>query len=178
MKKQTKLLHVGRNPIDHHGIVNPPVYHASTILYPTVAALEEINSKPFDGVSYGLRGTPTTFAFEDAVTELENGFRTIAVCSGLAAVTGPLLAFLKSGDHLLIPDTVYGPTRRFCDTKLSRYQIETTYYDPMIGAGIEELFRDNTKVLFLESPGSLTFEIQDIPTMAKAARNRGIVRPM
>jgi len=175
MKKQTRLLHVGRNPKDNHGVVNPPVYHASTILYPSVAAVEQTIRAPFEGVTYGLRGTPTTFALEDAITELENGFRTIAVCSGLAAVTAPLLAFLKSGDHLLIPDNVYGPTRRFCDTKLSRYQIETTYYDPMIGAGIEGLFRDNTKILFMESPGSLTFEVQDVPAMAAAARSKGII---
>ena len=175
MKKQTKLLHAGRNPKGHHGIVNPPVYHASTILYPTVAAKEEMSRTPYDGVTYGLRGTPTTFAFEDAVTVLENGFRTIAVCSGLAAVTAPLLAFLKSGDHVLIPDNVYGPTRRFCDVNLSRYQIETTYYDPMIGAGIQSLFKDNTKILFMESPGSLTFEVQDIPAMAAAAQAKGII---
>ncbi len=175
MKRQTKLLHAGRHPENHHGIVNPPVYHASTILYPSVAAMEEASRKPFDGVTYGLRGTPTTFAFEDAVSELENGFRTVAVCSGLAAVTAPLLTFLQAGDHLLVPDSVYGPTRRFCDSKLSRYHIETTYYDPMVGAGIADLFRDNSKILFLESPGSLTFEVQDVPAMAALARDRGII---
>ena len=175
MKKRTKLLHTGHNPKDHHGIVNPPVYHASTILYPSVAAMEEIQRTPYDGVTYGLRGTPTTFALEDAITVLENGYRTIAVCSGLAAVTAPLLAFLKSGDHLLVPDNTYGPTRHFCDNNLSRYQIETTYYDPTIGAGIDSLFKGNTKILFLESPGSLTFEIQDIPAMTAAAKNKGII---
>ncbi len=175
MKKRTKLLHAGRNPKDHHGIVNPPVYHASTILYPTVAEMEKISAAPYDNVSYGLRGTPTTFALEDAITELENGFRTIAVCSGLAAVTAPLLAFLKAGDHLLVPDSVYGPTRRFCDAKLSRYQIETSYYDPMIGADIAGLFRDNTKILLMESPGSLTFEVQDVPAMAAVAKEKGII---
>ncbi|HER27125.1 MAG TPA: cystathionine beta-lyase, partial [Rhodospirillales bacterium] len=175
MKKRTRLLHAGRNPTDHHGIVNPPVYHASTILYATVADMEAAGRAPFDGVTYGLRGTPTTFAFQDAVSELEHGYRTIAVCSGLAAVTGPLMAFLKAGDHVLVPDSVYGPTRYFCDRKLSRFEIETTYYDPLAGAAIADQFQDNTRVLFMESPGSLTFQVQDIPAMTAAAKEKGIV---
>ncbi|MDH5747885.1 MAG: cystathionine beta-lyase [Rhodospirillales bacterium] len=174
-KKDTQLTTAGRDPEHNFGIVNPPVYHASTIVHPTVAALEEANLKPFEGVKYGLRGTPTTFALEDAVTALEGGYRSVAVCSGLAAVTAPLLAFLKAGDHLLVSDNIYYPTRKFCDGHLARFGVETTYFDPMIGAGISGLIRDNTRVVFLESPGSLTFEVQDVPAIAAAAREAGAV---
>jgi len=175
MKKQTRLLLAGRKPEDNHGIVNPPVYHASTVTHPTVAALEEAARTPYDGVRYGRRGTNTTFALEDAVTELEGGHRTIAVCSGLAAVTASLTAFLKSGDCVLMSDTVYDPTRAFCDNNLKRYGIETRYYDPTIGAGISELIDERTRVVFLESPGSLTFEVQDVPAIAAAAKDRGAI---
>jgi len=173
MKKETKLLHVGRNPEDHHGIVNPPVYHASTITFPTVAALEKASANPFEGVYYGLTGTPTTFALQEAVAELEGYPHAVAVPSGLAAITAALMAFLKTGEHLLMVDSVYGPTRRFCDDVLARFGVETTYYDPMIGAGIAELMRPETRVVFTESPGSLTFEVQDIPAIAAAAHAGG-----
>ncbi|MBT3238251.1 MAG: cystathionine beta-lyase [Rhodospirillaceae bacterium] len=178
MKKETKLLLAGRNPENNHGIVNPPVYHASTITYPTVADMEHASGTPYEGVRYGLRGTTTTFALEDAVTELEGGYRSIAVCSGLAAVTASLTAFLKTGDRVLMTDTVYDPTRHFCDSNLKRYGIDTHYYDPMIGAGIADLIDDNTRVIFLESPGSLTFEMQDVPAIVAAAKARGIITIM
>ncbi len=174
LKKQTRLLQAGRSPKDNFGIVNPPVYHASTVTWPTIADLEHANKTPYDGVRYGTRGTTTTFALEDAVTELENGYRSIAVCSGLTAVTAPLTAFLSSGDHILMVDSAYGPSRVFCDSNLNRFGIETTYYDPMIGAGIEALVKDNTKLIFLESPGSLTFEVQDVPAIVAVAKSRGI----
>lgn len=167
-RQETLLTHVGRDPFANHGVVNPPVYHASTILYPTLAALEEAERTPYDGTRYGRRGTPTTFALEESVAALEGGYRAIALPSGLAAITTALLAFLATGDHLLMVDTTYGPVRRFCDTLLRGLGIETTYYDPM--ADPAPLFRPNTRVLYLESPGSLTFEVQDIARATAAAR--------
>ncbi len=173
MKKDTRLTHAGLDPHANHGVVNPPVYHASTIVHPTVEALEHADRTPFEGTRYGRRGTPTTFALEQAVAVLEGGYRSIAVPSGLAAITTALMAFLKSGDHLLMVDTTYQPTRRFCDLVLKGFGVETTYYDPM--ADIGPLLRPHTKVVFLESPGSLTFEIQDVPAAAAAARAAGAV---
>ena len=175
MKKDTKILHAGRHPELFHGAVNPPVYHVSTILHPSVAAMEKSGKTPFEGVRYGRFGTPTTFALEEAVAELEGGHRTVATSSGLAAITGALLAFLKTGDHLLMTDTAYFPTRKFCDTVLAGLGIETTYYDPLTGAGIQALMRPNTKVVFTESPGSLTFEVQDVPAIAKVAHDGGAI---
>ncbi len=176
MKRDTIITHAGRRPRENHGIVNPPLYRASTVLYSGLDALEAaMKHREYGKTFYGLSGTPTTFAFEEAVARLEGGFRCRAVGSGLAAITAPLLGFLKAGDHLLMVDTAYGPSRRFCDGMLRRYGVETTYYDPLVGAGIAELFRSNTKVLFLEAPGSHTFEMQDVPAMVAAAKPRGIV---
>ncbi|HYN39053.1 MAG TPA: cystathionine beta-lyase [Rhodospirillales bacterium] len=171
--RETLLTHVGRDPFADHGVVNPPVYHASTILYPTLAALEEGERTPYDGTRYGRRGTPTTFALEKAVAALEGGHRAIAMQSGLAAITTALLAFLGSGDHLLMVDTTYGPVRGFCDVMLKGLGIETTYYDPL--ADPAPLLRPNTRVVYLESPGSLTFEVQDVARAAAAARAAGAV---
>lgn len=173
MKKDTRILHAGRHPEQFHGAVNPPVYHASTILHPSVAAMEKSGKTPFEGVRYGRFGTPTTFALEEAVAELEGGHRTVAMSSGLAAITGALMALLKTGDHLLMTDSAYFPTRKFCDEVLAGLGIETTYYDPLIGSGISALMRPSTKVVFTESPGSLTFDVQDIPAMAEAAHAGG-----
>lgn len=171
--KETLLAHAGLDPFANHGVVNPPVYHASTIVFPTLAALEEADRTPYEGTRYGRRGTPTTFALEEAVATLEGGYRSIAVPSGLAAITISLLAFLKTGDHLLMVDTTYGPVRRFCDTMLKGLGIETTYYDAL--ADPAPLIRPNTRVVYSESPGSLTFEVQDIPRAAAAARAAGAV---
>lgn len=176
MHENTIAVTAGRKPHHNHGVVNPPVYHASTILFPTLADLRASRSTPpGDGVTYGVHGTPGTFAFEEAVCALEGGFRTRLCASGLTAVTGPLLAFLNAGDHLLMVDSVYGPTRAFCDDMLRRLGIDTTYYDPLIGAGIKALMRPNTKVVFVESPGSWTFEVQDIPAIAEVAHKAGAV---
>jgi cystathionine beta-lyase len=172
-RKETRLVGAGRSPEANHGVVNPPVYHASTIVYPTLAALEEADRTPYQGTRYGRRGTPTTFALEEAFAELEGGYRSIALPSGLAAITTSLLAFLKSGDHLLMVDTTYAPTRSFCETVLAGLGIATSYYDPL--ADIEPLLRPNTRVVFAESPGSLTYEVQDIPRLAAAARAAGAV---
>ena len=173
MHKDTRILHAGRHPERFDGAVNPPVYHASTILHPSVAAMEASGKTPFQGVRYGRFGTPTTFAFEEAMAEVEGGGRSIATSSGLAAITGALTALLRAGDHLLMVDTAYFPTRKFCDEVLARYGVETTYYDPAVGAGIAALMRPNTRVVFAESPGSLTFEVQDVAAIAAAAHAGG-----
>ena len=176
MKDETLLTHVGRDPAAQHGAVNPPVYHVSTILEPSVEALQAREKAPFDGMTYGRTGTPTSFALEETVAALEAGHRGIVVSSGLAAIVVTLVAFLKAGEHVLVPDNVYGPTRvRACDGILRRFGVETTYYDPLIGADIVSLIRPNTRVVYLESPGSLTFEVQDVPAIATAAGERGCV---
>ncbi len=165
----TAVTQVGRDSTANFGVVNPPVYHASTVLFPTLADLERISKEPFDHVYYGRHGTPTSFAFEQAVAELEGGHRSIATNSGLAAITGALMAFVRTGDHVLVPDSAYSPTRKFCDTILKGFGVETTYYDPLIGTKIKGFIQKNTKVVFTEAPGSLTFEVSDIPAIAKAA---------
>jgi cystathionine beta-lyase len=167
----TRLAHAGNDPRDYFGFVNPPVVHASTVLFPNAATLAARAQK----YTYGTRGTPTTDALANAIDELEGSAGTILVPSGLAAVTVPLLAFLSAGDHVLIVDSVYHPTRNFADTMLKRLGIEVDYYDPHAGAGIAELMKPNTKVVFTESPASNTFEMQDIPAIAKAAHERGAV---
>jgi cystathionine beta-lyase len=173
-KPATLLAHAGRDPAQQHGIVNPGVWHASTVIHPTVAELEAAASKRFHGITYGRHGTPTTFAFEEAVAALEGAWRAIALPSGLAAVTASLLGYVKAGDHVLMADHVYGPARGFATTFLKRMGVETTFYDPMIGAGIAALIRDNTRVVYMESPGSLTFEVQDVPAIVAVAKARGI----
>lgn len=178
MKKNTLLVHAGRHPERYHGVVNPPVYRASTVLHPSVAVMEAGGNTPFEGVRYGRYGTPTTFAFEEAVAAVEGGLKAIAMPSGLAAITGTLMALLHAGDHLLMVDTAYYPTRKFCDSVLAGLGIETTYYDPLIGAGIEALMRPGTKLIFTESPGSLTFEVQDIPAIAAVAHAHGALVAM
>jgi cysteine-S-conjugate beta-lyase len=167
----TRLAHSGNDPMDFHGFVNPPVVHASTVLFPDAETMATRNQK----YVYATRGTPTTDALAAAIDALEGSAGTILVPSGLAAVTVPLLAFLSAGDHALIVDSVYFPTRHFCDTMLTRLGIEITYYDPLIGGDIARLMRTNTKVVLTESPGSNTFEIQDIPAIAQAAHAAGAV---
>jgi cysteine-S-conjugate beta-lyase len=173
-KPDTILTHAGCTPGTNHGIVNPPVYHASTVLFPTVEALED-SGHSFDGVRYGRIGTPTSQAFETAIAELEGGYKAVATPSGLAAITTALLAFVSAGDHILLSDSVYGPNRLFCTDMLTRMGVDTEFYDPLIGAGISRLMRPNTRVVFVESPGSLTFEIQDVPAIAAAAKEAGAV---
>lgn len=167
----TRLAHTGNDPRDFHGFVNPPVVHASTVLFPNAAAMAERSQK----YTYGTRGTPTTDALAEAMNALEGSAGTIIVPSGLAAVTIPLLAFLSAGDHVLIVDSVYAPTRNFANTMLKRLGVDVEYYDPHVGAQIASLMKPNTKVVFTESPASNTFEMQDIPAIAKAARAGGAV---
>ena len=171
----TEAAHAGFDPFSHHGPVNPPVYHTSTVLFPTVELLERGETKPFEGMRYGRVGTPTSKAFEDAVTALEGGYSAVVASSGLAACCTTLTAWLKAGDHLLLSDSIYGPTRGFASRVLAGFGIEVEFFDPLVGAGIRELFRPNTKVVFLESPGSWSFEVQDVPAIAEVAKARGIV---
>ncbi|MES2565002.1 MAG: cystathionine beta-lyase [Pseudomonadota bacterium] len=175
MKKDTLLTHVGRDPARYEGMVNTPVFRTSTVIHPNLASYEK---RPPDGektVRYGRYGTPTTFALENAVARMEGGFRAAAVPSGLAAITAALCAFLKTGDHALITDSVYAPTRNFCEHQLKPFGVEVEYYDPAIGAGIAARLKANTKVVFCEAPGSLTFEMQDIPAIAHVAHVHGAV---
>lgn len=175
MKKETAIINVGRDKKWTHGIVNPPVFRASTILFDTVDEMNFAAKNSTEGkMFYGRRGTSTHFAFQKAMTDLEGGVGCALYPSGVAAIAGALLSFLKAGDHLLMVDCVYEPTRILCDSLLKDYGIETTYYDPLITNDIESLIRKNTKVLFLESPGSITMEIQDIPTLVKIAHIHGI----
>ncbi len=173
-KPDTILTHAGRAPEANHGVVNPPVYHASTILHPTVAALEAAQKNRYNQVTYGRFGTPTTFAFEEAVAAVQGGHRAIAFGSGAAACFAVLLAFLKAGDHALLPDSVYGPVRGFANGFLKRFGVAASFYDPLIGAGIADLLRPETRVLYLESPGSHTFEVQDVPAIVAVAKARGL----
>ena len=169
----TLATHLGREPRRHLGAVNTPVYRASTILFERVADLESAARGEYAGLSYGLHGLPTVVDFQSALARLEGGHAALAVPSGLTATTFPMLAHLRPGDHLLVTDVVYGPTRRFCDNHLRRLGIDVQYYDPLVGAGIASLFTPRTKMVFLESPGSLTFDVQDVPAIAAAARAHG-----
>lgn len=164
----TRLVTTGRDPAKQHGFVNPPVYHGSTVLYPTMESY--VSGK--QEFTYGRQGTPTVRRLEEAIAELEGGAGTVLAPSGLAAIATALLAYLQAGDNVLMTDSVYRPSRRFCDQLLARFGVETTYYDPLIGAGISELMRDNTRVVYAESPGSQTFEMQDLPAIAEAAHAR------
>lgn len=175
MNKETKIIGAGRNKKWTKGVVNAPIFRASTILFETMdemrfAAKNNANGEMF----YGRRGTSTHFAFQEAIAELEGGFGCALYPSGSAAISGVLLSFLKAGDHLLMVDSVYEPTRVLCNNLLKGYGIETTYYDPLIGDGIESLIQSNTKILFLESPGSITMEIQDVPTLSRIAHEHGM----
>jgi cystathionine beta-lyase len=176
MKRDTRLVHTGRGGDYVRGMVNVPVFHASTIVFDTVAELREAVKNRNDRVLYyGRRGTPSQWALCDALTELEGGAGCMLYESGLAAITGAIMAFVESGDHILMTDSVYEPTRAFCEIALKKLGVETTYYDPMIGVGIADLMKPETKLVFTESPGSLTFEIQDIPAIVAAARERGVL---
>ena len=172
-KPATRLVVGGRDPAANHGFVNPPVHHVSTVLYPTAEDFLARRARYL----YGRRGTPTSEALEDALRALEGpGCAGIALLpSGLAAISTALLAVLKAGDHLLVTDSVYQPTRKFCDGMLKRYGVTATYYDPLVGAGIAALIQPNTRAVFVEAPGSLSFEIQDVPAIAAAAHAKGAV---
>jgi cystathionine beta-lyase len=183
-RSSTVLVTGGRDPHASFSFVNPPLVRGSTALHDSMADMKARIVRRSAGddaapVAYGIYGTPTHHAFYEALNALEGGHASWALPSGLTACTIPILAFVRSGDHVLVPDSVYGPTRRFCRDTLIRYGVETTFYDPRVGeqgrAAVEALFRPTTRVLFLESPGSLTFEMQDVPLLAAVARTRGAV---
>jgi len=169
----TAVAHLGRDPKKYLGAVNTPIYRASTILFDTVAELESAVRGQYPGVVYGLHGMPTVTDLQSAFAALEGGYAALAVPSGLAAITLALLGTLRAGDHVLVTDSVYGPTRRFCENQLKTLGVAVSYYDPLIADNIGREFRDNTKVVFTESPGSLSFDVQDIPAIAEAAHERG-----
>jgi cystathionine beta-lyase len=171
LKPDTLLSIGGRDPFAHHGYVNTPVYHASTLLYETAEDFLAHRGR----YHYGRRGTPTSEALENAIRALDGpACEAVALLpSGLAAISSAMLSVLKTGDHVLVTDSVYFPTRKLCDSVLTRYGITTTYYDPRIGGGIAELITPATRVVFVEAPGSLSFEMQDIPAIAAAAHAKG-----
>jgi cysteine-S-conjugate beta-lyase len=176
MKKETQIVSLGRDKKWTKGVVNPPVFRASTMLFETMEEMRFASKNKTNGeMFYGRRGGPTHFAFQAAIAELEGGVGTALYPSGSAAISGSLLSFLKAGDHLLMVDNAYEPTRALCDGLLAGFGIETTYYDPLIGAGIKDLIQENTKVLFLESPGSVTMEIQDVPTLSQIAHDNNVI---
>src|SRR3981189_1769988 len=172
-KPAPRLVGGARHPAANPGFVNPPVHHVSTVLYPTAEDFLARRARYL----YGRRGTPTSEALEDALRALEGSdcAGVALLPSGLAAISTALLAVLKAGDHLLVTDSVYQPTRKFCDGMLKRYGITATYYDPLIGGGIAALIQPNTRAVFVEAPGSLSFEIQDVPAIAAAAHAKGAV---
>lgn len=172
MKDETKAILGGRTPENFDGAVNTPVYHASTILYPSLAAIRGTEKIPF---TYGRRGTPTSLALETAMNELEGAAGTVLTPSGASAVSLAILSAVKAGDHILMVDTAYYPTRKFCDGFLRDMGVETEYYDPLVGGGIDALIRDNTALIFMESPGSQTFEMQDVPAIVAVAKAKGVM---
>ena len=172
-RPETRVVTGGRDPQSHHGFVNPPVYHASTVLYPSAEDYVAHRAR----YQYGRRGTPTTEALELAVQELEgpNCAGVALLPSGLAAISTALLSVVRAGDHLLVTDSAYGPTRNYCDRVLQRLGVSTTYYDPGVGSEIAALLRPNTRAVYLETPGSLSFEMQDVTAIAEAAHAKGAI---
>ena len=176
IKDSTILSQAGRQPVSVGSPINVPVERASTILCPTIEELEENENpkKMCDHVCYGALGTSNAFALCDAINRLEQGEGCVLTGSGLAACTMTLLALAVAGDHILMTDAVYGPQREFCRDILSRFGIETTFYSPLLDAdGMEKQIKANTRVIYAESPGSLTFEMQDIPMLASIAHRHG-----
>ena len=171
MQDDSQYISAGRDPKNHFGAVNVPVYHASTIIYPNLAAIRKRAPMPY---TYGRRATPTSKALEDAMCALEGGAGCVLTPSGLSAVAVAILSVVKSGDHLLMVDSAYHPTRIFCDNYLRNMGVETQYYNPLIGGDIAALIRPNTALIFCESPGSHTFEVQDIPAIVQAAKAHGV----
>jgi cystathionine beta-lyase len=182
MHEATRIIHAGRNPKEQGQMVNPPIYQTSTIVFPTLKDLIYAERgysnndlvEPYE-LKYGRYGTQTNFALEKAIAEIDCGYNSFVTSSGAAAINTALMAFLKQGDHMLLVDNVYSPTRGFADKFLKKLGIETTYYNPLIGEDIKKLVKTNTKVIFLESPGSLSFEVQDVAAICKVARELGVV---
>lgn len=170
-KQNTILTHAGSKPAEYHGAVNVPPHRMSTIVFNTYEEFEKVPNVPF---SYGRAGTPTSAAFEEAIAQIEGAYRSVATCSGLSAILVALVAFCKNGDHILMTDNCYGPARKTCEEILRKFGVEIEYFPPMIGEGVAKLFRPNTKLVFVEAPGSLTFEVQDIGAINAVAQKAGI----
>jgi len=173
IKPATAVAHLGRDPHKHIRAVNTPVYRATTILFDTVADLEAAERGQYPGLTYGLHGLPTVVDLQSAYAKLEGAHAALAVPSGLAAITLALIGTARAGDHVLVTDSAYGPTRRFCENQLRRLGVDVSYYDPCSVAGVEREMKANTRVVFAESPGSLSFEVQDIPAIAEVAHRHG-----
>jgi len=176
MKLRTRLVQRGRTARSNPGTVNIPVARASTVTFESIADMQEVQRR-FDAdepiPTYGMLNMPLRVAFEELMVELEGGHRAVTLPSGLAANAVAIMACASAGEHMLVTDSVYAPVRRFCLRTMARYGVETTFYDPLVGEGIAGLIRPNTRVVYVESPGSHTFEMQDIPAIAKAAHARG-----
>ncbi|TFY84267.1 cystathionine beta-lyase [Pseudomonas kairouanensis] len=177
MRDDTLLTHLGREPADHAGTVNTPVYRSSTFIWPDTTTLphhlQNADDPHYRGHIYGRNGNPTTAAFEDAVAQLEGGFRGLIMPSGLAAIVGAVLAVARAGDHILVTDNCYWHARQVFDQILPRYGIQATYFAPMLGADIAGLIQPTTRLVYAEAPGSSTFEVQDIPALAQVAHAHG-----
>jgi len=167
-RPETVLTHSGRHPFDHFGAVNTPVFRASTILQPTMA--EYKRTKGPREPRYGRRGTPTTFTLEDVIADVEGGAGCCLASSGLNAISLALMSQISHGDHVLMADCVYGPARNFANHVMPRMNVSATFFDPAIGAGIADLVRPETKVVYVEAPGSQTFDMMDIPAISAAAK--------
>ncbi len=174
-KTGTLLTHVSSNPEKYDGAVNIPVHRTSTIVFKTLEDFDNRHNAPY---IYGRNGTPTSAAFEQAIAALEGAAGAVSTCSGLSAIVVSLMAFAKAGDHVLMVDNVYGPSRKFCVDLLEKYGVECDFYPPMIGAGIQKMFKKNTRVLFMEAPGSFTFETGDIGALVSAAKAKNIITVM
>jgi cystathionine beta-lyase len=170
----TAVVLAGRTPFEFEGFVNTPIFRGSTVLSPTVEQFLGHKGR----YVYGRRGTPTTDALSDALRTLEGGAGVVLTPSGLSAITTAILSVVKSGDHILVTDSAYNPTRVFCNTVLAKLGVETTYYDPVIGSGIESILKPNTRAIFLEAPGSLSFEMQDVPAITAIAKKHDAVTIM
>ncbi|TAL00697.1 MAG: cystathionine beta-lyase, partial [Rhodospirillaceae bacterium] len=177
LKPETRVVRAGQNKTRNAGIVNTPVFHASTVVFDSIAdmerATERVHKKGEKALYYGRRGTPTHWTLQEAISELEGAADTFLTPSGLSACTLAILACVKAGDHILVTDSIYEPTRTFCDGVLGNFGVTASYYPPEIGVGIAGLLKPNTKLIVAESPGSHTFEIQDIPALADAAHKHG-----
>ncbi|MEQ4675726.1 cystathionine beta-lyase [Providencia vermicola] len=172
-KPETQLVHIGRNPKFTQKGVNPVIQRASSIIFDTLEEKRHATRHRADGVLfYGRRGTQTHFAFQEAMAELEGGAGSVLYPSGAAAITNAILSFISAGEHILVTGSAYDPTQNFCDHILTKLQVKTTYFDPLIGEKIADLIQPNTRIVFLESPGSITMEVHDLPALVQAIRNK------
>lgn len=173
-KRATQLSHLGRAPDEYYGVVNPPVVRTSTILYKNLEAYYDPNTK----YRYGRLGNPHSNALEEAIAEIEGGHKAVTTCSGMGAISTAILSFARAGDHVLIVDACYPPARFFAKNELSKMNIEAEFYDPCIGAGIKDLIRENTRLIYMETPCSATFEVQDVPAIVAVAKAHNIITIM